>query len=414
MIKRWLLARRSFDAPLIALAIALLAIGNPIAKGAFLFFGLIGVNLGFARHRTWRYADTAFCAAIIAYASWSIGLMVFRNEPVDGNRMFSYSLIILGFVFLPLSISLVREPLDALILGSRAAILAALALIPFDPMVIGGRIDLGGNAAIVAFLAATAGLAARLDARRPASFLPNSRLWFYLSFVPVLLSGTRAAWFVYLLVALFDGLELIRHWRKIPFRLRSLALPIAAVLIAAAVPLALTIAERITAGVQEIEELNDTGLVQAGGSMDIRLVMWAGAFDVVSKSPIVGVGGMERMDAVAAAVAPANAPSVAYYTHLHNLFVDEAASNGLVGLALLMSIFAVFLIRVTRCSPGHLVPETSYAFVFLVVTFGSFHGVLLNEWMILSIFSFMTLILVAIRRDAFRARYRSGLSGAGG
>ncbi|MEC5323936.1 O-antigen ligase family protein [Aurantimonas sp. A3-2-R12] len=405
MIKRWLLARRSFDAPLIALAIALLAIGNPIAKGAFLFFGLIGVNLGFARHRTWRYADTAFCAAIIAYASWSIGLMVFRNEPVDGNRMFSYSLIMLGFVFLPLSISLVREPMDALILGSRAAILAVLALIPFDPMVIGGRIDLGGNAAIVAFLAATAGLAARLDARRPASLLPNSRLWFYLSFVPVLLSGTRAAWLVYLLVALFDAVHLIRQRRQTPVRLRWMLLPIAAVLIAAAVPVSSIVMQRIDAGVAELQRLNETGV--ATGSMDVRLVMWAGAFDLVSKHPIAGVGGMERMDAVAAAVSPMNASYVAGFTHLHNLFVDEATSNGLVGLALLMSIFAVFLVRVTRCSPGHLVPETSYAFVFLVVTFGSFHGVLLNEWMILSIFSFMTLILVAIRRDAFQSGYRS-------
>ncbi|WP_206455410.1 O-antigen ligase family protein [Aurantimonas marina] len=411
MIKRWLLARRSFDAPLLALAIALLAIGNPIAKGTFLFFGLIGANLAFARHRTWRYADTAFCAAIIAYASWSIGLMVFRNEPVNGNRMFSYSLIMLGFAFLPLSVSLVREPLDALILGSRAAILGVLALLPFDPMIT-GRFDLGGNAAILAFLAAAAGLAARLDARHPVYLLPNSRLWFYLSFVPVLLSGTRAAWFVYVLVALFDGLELIRHWRKAPFRLRSLALPTAAVLIVAAFPAGSIVSQRISAGMVELEQMNASGA--AFGSMDIRMVMWMGALRVISENPVAGVGGMERMDAVAAAVSPTNAAVVASFTHLHNLFVDEAASNGLVGLALLMSIFAVFLVRVTRCSPGHLVPETSYAFVFLVVTFGSFHGVLLNEWMILSIFSFMTLILVAIRRDAFRARYRSSHAGAGG
>ncbi|MCP3056251.1 O-antigen ligase family protein [Aurantimonas marianensis] len=410
MIKRWLLARRSFDAPLLALAIALLAIGNPIAKGTFLFFGLIGANLAFARHRTWRYADTAFCAAIVAYASWSIGLMVFRNEPVAGNRMFSYSLIMLGFAFLPLSISLVREPLDALILGSRAAILGVLALLPFDPMIT-GRFDLGGNAAILAFLSATAGLAARLNARRPATLLPNSRLWFYLSFVPVLLSGTRAAWFVYLLVALLDGLALIRHWRKIPFR-RSLALLTAAVVIVAAVPVASVVNQRISAAMIELEQMKALGV--GIGSMDIRMVMWTGAIQVISENPIVGVGGMERMDAVAAAVSAADAAFVASFTHLHNLFVDEAASNGLVGLALLMSIFAVFLVRVTRCSPGHLVPETSYAFVFLVVTFGSFHGVLLNEWMILSIFSFMTLILVAIRRDAFRARYGSSHAGAGG
>ncbi|HEY9057006.1 MAG TPA: O-antigen ligase family protein [Aurantimonas sp.] len=410
MIKRWLLARRSFDAPLLALAIALLAIGNPIAKGTFLFFGLIGANLAFARHRTWRYADTAFCAAIVAYASWSIGLMVFRNEPVAGNRMFSYSLIMLGFAFLPLSISLVREPLDALILGSRAAILGVLALLPFDPMIT-GRFDLGGNAAILAFLSATAGLAARLNARRPATLLPNSRLWFYLSFVPVLLSGTRAAWFVYLLVALLDGLALIRHWRKIPFR-RSLALLTAAVAIVAAVPVASVVSQRISAAMIELEQMKALGV--GIGSMDIRMVMWTGAIQVISENPIVGVGGMERMDAVAAAVSAADAAFVASFTHLHNLFVDEAASNGLVGLALLMSIFAVFLVRVTRCSPGHLVPETSYAFVFLVVTFGSFHGVLLNEWMILSIFSFMTLILVAIRRDAFQSRYRSSQAGAGG
>ncbi len=412
MIKRWLLARRSFDALLLALAIALLAIGNPIAKGAFLFFGLIGANLAFARHRTWRYADTAFCAAIIAYASWSIGLMVFRNEPVAGNRMFSYSLIMLGFVFLPLSISLVRQPLDALILGSRAAILAVLALIPFDPMVIGGRIDLGGNAAIVAFLAATAGLAARLDAQRPISLLPNSRFWFYLSFVPVLLSGTRAPLFVYLLVALFDGLELIRHWRKTPFRLRSLALPTAAVLIVAAVPASSIVSQRISAGMVELEQMNVSGT--AVGSIDIRMVMWMGALQVISENPIAGVGGLDRMEVVAAAVSPTNAAVVTSFTHLHNLFIDEAISHGVVGLTLLIAIFAVFLVRVTRCSPGHLVPETSYAFVFLVVTFGSFHGVLLNEWMILSIFSFMTLILVAIRRDAFRARYRSSQAGAGG
>ena len=403
MIKRWLLSRRPFDTPLLALAVALLAIGNPIAKWIFIFFGLIGVNLGFARHHTWRYADPAFCTAIIAYVSWTIGLILIRGEPFAGNRLLSYSGIILGFVFLPLSISLVREPLDVLILGSRAGIVAMLALLPFDLLIVGGRVSLGINAAIFAFLATTAGLAARLEARSPEAIFPNGRIWFYLSFIPVLFSQTRAAWPVYLLIALIDGMSLLkrRHWLG---ALRGWpAVAIAMLVLALAIPAWTIIENRLDAGMTEIEGLGDAGV--ASGSLGIRLVMWAGAAQIIAEHPIIGVGGTERMERVADVVSPDNADFVNSFTHLHNLFIDEAASSGLVGLALLTAIFAIFLVRVTRHSPGPLVTETSYAFVFFIATFGSFHGILLNEWMILSIFSFMTLILTEIRRDEFKSRF---------
>ena len=403
MIKRWLLARRPFDSPFLTLGVVLLVLGNPLAKWVFSLFGLIGVNLGFARHRTWRYADPAFCAVIACYVVWTFVLVFARGEPILNNRFLTYTGIMLGFVFLPMSISLIRQPLDPLVLGSRLAIIAVLVLIPFDPGLEVGRLSLGQNEAILAFLLAAAGLAARMEARRPQPYLPNSRLWTYVSVLPVLLTGTRAAWFVYAVVAIFDLWSLLSRWREVPSRNRWLALPAVAVMIAVAVPAATVVQDRWQAGLTELQSLEETGV--ATGSVDVRAVMWSGALAVIAERPLTGVGSTNRVTAVAEKVAGSNAEYVASYTHLHNLFLDEATSSGLVGLALMLGIFGVFLIQVTRHSPGGRVLSTSYAFVFLVVTFGSFHGVMLNEWTVLSMFSFMTLILVSIRRDAFRARY---------
>jgi O-antigen ligase len=403
MIKRWLLARRPFDAPLLTLGVVLLVLGNPLAKLVFALFGMVGVNLGFAQHRTWRYADRAFCEIIVCYVFWIIVLVVARGEPILANRFLTYTGIMLGFVFLPMGISLIRQPLDPLILGSRLAILAALILIPFDPELALGRLSLGHNPAILAFLITAAGLAARMEARRPEPYLPNSRLWTYVAFIPVLLTGTRAAWIVFGLVLVFDLASILRRWPEIPARMRWLALPATAAALAVMVPAASLVYDRLEAGLVEIQRLKETGL--ATGSMDVRAVMWEGSLAVIADNPLTGVGSTRRIAAVAAAVAEENASHVALYTHLHNLFLDEATSNGLVGLALLLGIFAVFLVQVTRGAPGGRVVESSYAFVFLVITYGSFHGVLLNEWMILSTFSFMTLVLVSIRRDAVRTRY---------
>ena len=110
------------------------------------------------------------------------------------------------------------------------------------------------------------------------------------------------------------------------------------------------------------------------------------------------------MERVAEVVSPANAAYVRSFTHLHNVFIDEAMASGLVGVALLCSIFGVFLVRSCRATPGRGLATSSIGLVFLVATFGSFHGVLLNEWMIFIIFGFMTMVLTTIRREALGMR----------
>ena len=409
MIKRWMLARRRYDAGLLALAVAMLAIGDSIGKWIFIFFGLLGINLFFARHRVLRYVDLPFCLVIATYVAWTIGLMLWRHEPYFGNRFLSYAGIIFGFVFLAPALALIRHPLDALILGARIGILAILALLPFDVALSGGRVGLGLNEAIFAFLAAGVGLSARMKAVSPPRFLPNSRWWLYASFIPVLGSETRAAWFVYGLVLCFDLFAMATRgfvWRGTAGQRWALA-AIGFAVAVASVPASLIVVDRYEKGLQEITAFDRTGV--ATGSVDVRIVMWKAAVSIIREHPVVGIGSTRRVEAVAERVNPENAAYVRSFTHLHNIFIDEATSSGLVGLTLLMAIFAVFLYRAVRGGNAQRVAETSVAFVVLVMTFGFFHGVLLNEWMIILIFGFMTIVLTEFRRDAFRRRIRTSL-----
>ena len=401
MIKRWMLSRRSLDPRLMMLAIAMLAIGDTIGKVVFVVFLLIGVNLAFAWHRSRRWADPWFCGAILLYVAWTFGLILWRGEPIINNRLVTYAGMIGGFVFLPMALALVRRPLDVLVLGGRIALLAVLALTLLDWPFDGHRLGLGMNEAIFAFMIAACALAARMTAYWAPKWLANSRLWFYAALPPVLLSQTRAAWLVFALVALFDLAALtlrsrrfVRDWR--------IAAAAFVVLVPAAIPAATLVHSRWDQGVAEIDRFDETGV--AVGSMDVRMVMWRGAFTLLKEHPLTGVGAAERVEKVAEQVSTANADYVRSFTHLHNVFIDEALSSGLIGLVLLCAIFVAYLVRACRAPAGRGIATSSIGLVFLVVTFGSFHGVLLNEWMIFMIFGFMSLILTALRRDVVKAR----------
>lgn len=399
-----MLARRGFDASLIAFGIAMLAIGNTLGKWVFVFFALLGANLVLGRHRTLRYLDPAFTLAVAAYFAWTAALVLWRGEPLAGNRFIAYAGIILAAGVLAPSFALVRRPLTALVAGARAGVLAVMALGAVYFIFVGGRIGLGFNEALFAFLIAGVGVAARIEVDDPPPYLPNGRWWTYVSLLPVLASGTRAAWFVYVLVALFDLSALFFRSRS-GERFSPVRTVIAAIVVGGVgLWLAPQVMSRIEAATVEIQRLAETG--EAVGSSDVRIVMWRAAYELVGEHPLVGVGATQRMEAVMATVAPQNAAYVGTYTHLHNFIADEAVSNGLVGLVLLIAIPGVFLVRVFQSGQGGRVRSTSVAFVFLLFTFGSFHGVFLNERTLFLTFAFMTLVLTHLRREALGGSFR--------
>ena len=402
-LRRLLLIRRRYDTWLLAIAFFGLALLLPIGKIVMAFFAASGFYLAAARHRTLRWAPPAFSIAILSYAVWSIGLSLLRGEGVDGNRLLSYAAIEAAVVVLPLGLCMVARPLEAMVAGARAGVVALLVAAPIEYLVTGERIGLGSNEAILAFAAMAVGLIARIDTPKPLAILPNARFWPYLALVPVILTQTRAALFVVPALLAVDAFGLVAGKRRL--RLRPATVGLAALALAVVVvPLAAILAERVGVAMSEIAHFRSTG--DGFGSINIRLVMWSSALEVIAQNPLIGVGSTHRMEAVGA-LAGANAYLVTYYTHLHNFILDEALSSGLVGLALLMAIFAVFLTTVLRSPHATArLKETSALVLLLVFSFGMFHGVLINEWMIVIVFGFMSVTLTALRRVELAARRR--------
>ncbi|KTQ97649.1 hypothetical protein NS226_03000 [Aureimonas ureilytica] len=394
MMGRTLLLRRRIDPFILGGGVFLLGLMLGAGKVAFLFFALCGLYLALIRHRACRSAPAFFSGLLLAWSLWQIGLSLLRGEPVSGNRVLSYAAIELAFVFFPIGLCLVRRPADALATGARLALLALLVATPINYVMVGDRVGLGANEALFAFVAGVVGLAARLPAVRPWRWLPNGAGWTYLSIVPILLSGTRAALVVVVFAAFVDVLRTIGAGRfRVSWKLAAAA---ALGLVLLAYPASRMLSERFESGVSELQNFEATGDVT--GSVDVRLVMWKSASLVIGEHPLIGVGGTHKMEA-AGEKAGRNAYMVTYYQHLHNFVLDEAISSGLVGLGLMLSVFASFLVTVFRRTASRGLREVSCLLVAFLVSFGSFHGVLLNEWTLIVLFGTMGTVLATIARQ---------------
>ena len=135
------------------------------------------------------------------------------------------------------------------------------------------------------------------------------------------------------------------------------------------------------------------------------MAMWSSAYEIWRENPLIGIGHVDKMETVAAR-SGVNEAQVGQYTHLHNLVVDEALNSGLIGTILLLGVFVVFIATVFVRSSSTMLRETSVVFVVLVFSYGSFHGVLLNEWMVTVIFGYMSVTLTDLRRKQLGAHLR--------
>ncbi|KQQ91175.1 O-antigen ligase family protein [Aureimonas sp. Leaf324] len=400
-----LLHRRRWDPLALAIGMACLSLLISVGKVVFLSFAVCGLYLGLARPRSWRGMPIAFTGMLAAWAIWQIGLSLARGEPLDGNRVLSYAGLEFACALLPLGLGLVRHPAHSLAWGARIGVIALVILAPIDYAMTGARVGLGKNEAIFAFVVGACAIAARLPTGNRLRFLPDGRVWTYLATVPIVLSGTRAAMFLFVVVAVLDLRRAMPRLRASGRRGALALVAVVAAAMLAVVPVGGFLLDRVESGVTEIEAYEATGL--AVGSVDTRMAMWSSAVRVLAKNPLIGVGGTARMERVAAEAGP-NEREILRYQHLHNVVLDEALSSGLVGVALMVGAMAAFLANALRRSADPLVRDASITLVAFTVIFGLFHGVLLNEWMVLIVFASMAVILTELRRarpfGAARAR----------
>lgn len=399
--------RRRVDSWVIGAASAAMPVRIGLGPLILFIFSCIGIYLACGRHATTRMFAKKFYLFIILYAVWSLGLILFRGEPFQDNRQIGYTLLITIFAFAGSGMVLVRDPLRAYGLGSRVGTLLAVIVALYLAVTNGGRIGVGGNQAVFAFVAAVAAISAAIPLRKAPRYLPNGPHWLVLGFTAVLTSETRA---VIVVLPIFAAVEILIFLRRFSIRQQGAAYAVLFAAIAALVvvgPVGDIISKRFSGMV----EYYDTGRAsnwEDKVSADIREAMWKSASSVIVAHPLTGVGSYSKMDYVRAEAGD-KAAMLDGFRHVHNTVLDELLNDGIVGLIFMAGAFISIFVYLWRTADSWAMRRALLYFAVVCGSYGMLHNPLLHEVTISSTMFFLAALNAAASRRIMAAR-RTGLT----
>ncbi|WP_235822938.1 O-antigen ligase family protein [Brucella anthropi] len=370
-------------------------------------FSCIGIYLACGRHATTRMFAKKFYLFIILYAVWSLGLILFRGEPFQDNRQIGYTLLITIFAFAGSGMVLVRDPLRAYVLGSRVGTLLAVIVALYLAVTNGGRIGVGGNQAVFAFVAAVAAISAAIPLRKAPRYLPNGPHWLVLGFTAVLTSETRA---VIVVLPIFAAVEILIFLRRFSIRQQGAAYAVLFAAIAALVvvgPVGDIISKRFS-GMVEYYDTGNSSNWEDKVSADIREAMWKSASSVIVAHPFTGVGSYSKMEYVRAEAGD-KAAMLDGFRHVHNTVLDELLNDGIVGLIFMAGAFISIFVYLWRTADSWAMRRALVYFAVVCGSYGMLHNPLLHEVTISSTMFFLAALNAAASRRVMAAR-RTGLT----
>ncbi|WP_094541630.1 O-antigen ligase family protein [Brucella grignonensis] len=406
-LKRSFLVRRRIDHWALAVASAAMPIRLGLGPLILFLFSCVGIYLSFARHTAVRLFAKKFYIFILLYAAWSLGLILYRGEPFNGNRQISYTLLIAAFAFAGPGMLLVRNPLRAYVLGSRVGVLMAVLAVIYVILTQGGRIGVGGNEAVFAFVAGVAAISAAIPVARAPRYLSNGPQWLILGLVAVLASQTRA---VIVVLPVFATIEVIIFLKRFSIRQQGAAYAAVVAALAALViagPVGDIISKRF-AGMVEYYDSGDSSQWEDKVSADIREVMWKNAAKVIEHNPIAGVGSYSKMDVVRAQ-AGEQASMLNGFRHVHNTILDELLNDGIIGLFFMFAAFLSIFVHLWRNSDSWAMRRALIYFAVVCGSYGMLHNPLLHEVTISSVMFFIAALNTAASRRIMALR-RAGLT----
>lgn len=405
--KKSFLLRRRVDSWVIGAASAAMPIRIGLGPLILFVFSCIGIYLACGRHATTRMFARKFYLFIILYAVWSLGLILVRGEPFQDNRQIGYTLLIAVFAFAGSGMVLVRDPLRAYVLGSRVGTLLAVIVALYLALTNGGRIGVGGNQAVFAFVAAVAAISAAIPLRNVSRYLPNGPHWLVLGFTAVLTSETRA---VIVVLPIFAAVEILIFLRRFSIKQQGAAYAILFAAMAALVvvgPVGDIMSKRFSGMV----EYYDTGRAsnwEDKVSADIREAMWKSASRVIVAHPFTGVGSYSKMDYVRAE-ARDKAVMLDGFRHVHNTVLDELLNDGIIGLIFMAGAFISIFVYLWRTADSWAMRRALLYFAVVCGSYGMLHNPLLHEVTISSTMFFLAALNAAASRRVMAAR-RAGLT----
>ncbi|UZD70398.1 O-antigen ligase family protein [Brucella sp. JSBI001] len=399
--------RRRVDSWVIGAASAAMPVRIGLGPLILFIFSCIGIYLACGRHATTRMFAKKFYLFIILYAVWSLGLILFRGEPFQDNRQIGYTLLITIFAFAGSGMVLVRDPLRAYVLGSRVGTLLAVIVALYLAVTNGGRIGVGGNQAVFAFVAAVAAISAAIPLRKAPRYLPNGPHWLVLGFTAVLTSETRA---VIVVLPIFAAVEILIFLRRFSIRQQGAAYAVLFAAIAALVvvgPVGDIISKRFS-GMVEYYDTGNSSNWEDKVSADIREAMWKSASSVIVAHPLTGVGSYSKMEYVRAGAGD-KAAMLDGFRHVHNTVLDELLNDGIVGLIFMAGAFISIFVYLWRTADSWAMRRALLYFAVVCGSYGMLHNPLLHEVTISSTMFFLAALNAAASRRVMAAR-RTGLT----
>lgn len=395
---RSFLLRRRIDSWLLLAG----AVSQPLRIG---FAGLvtfliscIGVYLVAIRHRSVRLFSNRFQLFAVLYALWSCGLILWRSEQPLEDRQLGYSLLFALFAFAGPGMVLIARPMRMFVIGSRIGIVLALLAAIGISILYGGRIGIGGNQAVFAFVVAAAAVAATIPIDKAPRWLPNGPYYLIIGCGAAVLSETRA---VMAVLPIFAAIELVVALRRYGLRTRVLA---------SAVGLAVLLGAGMTSKVQDV--VTDrwismtsyyAGLSKSWSgrsSADIRLALWDGAVKVISKHPIIGVGSEAKMQLVRDELDAKfdKRQKLSRYMHVHNSLLDELLGHGVIGLSLMLAAIVSAAGFAWRNSNLAAERRNLAYFLLLTIAYGMLHNPFLHETTLAAFFLYLGVFHAAVSR----------------
>ncbi len=401
------LVRRRIDSWALAVASAAMPIRLGFGPILLFVFSCLGIYLAAARHNTTRLFAKKFYIFIVLYAAWSLGLILYRGEPFSGNRQIGYTLLIAVFAFAGAGMVLIKNPLRSYVLGSRAGVILTVLAVIYLVLTQGGRIGVGGNEAVFAFVAGVAAISAAIPISKAPRYLPNGPHWLVLGLAAVLTSETRA---VIVVLPIFAAVEIVLFLRKYNLKQQgavyvALATALAALIVVG--PVGDAISKRF-AGMVEYYDSGDSSKWEDKISADIREVMWESAATIIKQHPIAGVGSYSKMNLVREQ-AGEQAPMLAGFRHVHNTVLDELLNDGIVGLFFMFAAFIAIFIYLWKTADSWAMRRALIYFAFVCASYGMLHNPLLHEVTIASVMFFIAALNAAASRRVMAFR-RAGLT----
>lgn len=396
--KRIMLARRRVDPWLLAAGMLCIAMYLPPAVAIAGLFGVMGLYVAFSKRRRLVQLAKSPIGFVFAYIVWVMLLLLWRNDlSLQSNRQLGFIGLLLGLAFIAPGLSLVRQPLRWLVIGARLGTVAgacAALMAMFVLKTAGERYDGGGNAAIVAIVALLGGIAAIIPIDRPWRYLPNGPAYLVIAAIPVFLSETRAVMVVLPLILAVEFAYCSLRWRP-RWRNRAYLSSAAGISLLLLFPsVQHLLVERFGTVYEYYVEGQRAHDMESG---NIRLALWDTSIKVISQHPFIGVGIRNTFPELEK-VAGQELSRVEGGKHVHNFVLQELLANGLIGLMLLLAIFASVTRLIVKDARYPELKRASFYYFGSIVIFGLLHDPFYHELCMSSTMLFLGVLIAQTDR----------------